>query len=296
MLTNTRITGQMLSNNALAGLQANLGRLQDLQEQLSSGRRINRPSDDPVGAAASMELRSAQTRTNQYVRNAENGRGWLGTADTALTSMLDATSRLRDLLLGSLSGAKDASVRSATAQEVDTLRDSMLGLANTAYLGRPIFAGNAATGQAYDATGTYLGDTGQVFRTVAKGTQVQVNVTGPEVFGTGASSLFTVASDIAAHLRADDTTALQADISRLDNAVGVVQDKLAEVGARYNRVDAMRGTAETHLTTLTDELSAAEDIDLPATIMNLQLQQTAYQAALGAAGKVLQPSLLDFLR
>ena len=184
----------------------------------------------------------------------------------------------------------------AIAQEADSLRQGVVNLANTRYLGRAVFAGTADTPTAYDAGGTYLGDNGVVQRTVAQGTAVPVSTTGPAAFGSGPTGLFGVLNDIVTHLNANDTAALHADLDRLDTATGTVQNALAEVGARYNRVESMQNLAASKLVNLTDQLSATEDIDLPKTIMELQLQQTAYQAALGSTAKVIQPSLLDFLR
>jgi flagellar hook-associated protein 3 FlgL len=243
-----------------------------------------------------MQIRSDQARTTQYSRNADDGRGWLTTADTALTSSLSSIGRVRELLGSSLSGAISPEARSAIAKEVASLRDGVVNLANTRYLGRAVFAGTADTPVAYDASGTYLGDNGIVQRTVAQGTTVPVSTTGPSAFGTGPDALFAVLGDIVTHLQNDDTVALNADLTRLDKATGSVQNALAEVGARYNRVESMQNAAISKLVTLTDQLSATEDIDLPKTIMELQLQQTAYQAALGSTAKVIQPSLLDFLR
>ena len=296
MISGTRVTPGIVSRTMVDGLGQNLDRLQKLQEQISSGRLVNRPSDSPVATVASMQIRSDQARTTQYSRNADDGRGWLTTADTALTSSLSSIGRVRELLGSSLSGAISPEARSAIAKEVESLRDGAIDLANTRYLGRAVFAGTADTPLAYDASGTYLGDNGIVQRTVAQGTSVPVSTVGPAAFGSGPDALFTVLADIATHLKNDDTVALNADLTRLDKATGSVQNALAEVGARYNRVESMQNAAISKLVTLTDQLSATEDIDLPKTIMELQLQQTAYQAALGSTAKVIQPSLLDFLR
>jgi flagellar hook-associated protein 3 FlgL len=296
MISGTRTTPGIVSRTMVNGLESNLDRLQRLQEQISSGKLVNRPSDSPVAAVASMQIRSDRTRTTQYSRNADDGRGWLNTADTALTSSLTSIGRVRELLGQSLSGAISPEARTAISQEVDALRSGVLDLANTRYLGRAVFAGTANTDKAYDATGTYLGDNGAVQRTVAPGSSVQVNTTGPTAFGSGPDALFTVLSDIVTHLQNNDDVGLNADLTRLDKATSNVQSALGAVGARYNRVESMQNAAASKLVTLTDQLSATEDIDLPRTIMELQLQQTAYQAALGSTAKVIQPSLLDFLR
>ncbi len=296
MISGTRTTPGIVSRTMVDGLESNLDRLQRLQEQISSGRLVNRPSDSPVAAVASMQIRSDRSRTTQHSRNADDGRGWLGTADTALTSSLARLGSVRELLGSSLSGAIDADARAAMAQEVESLRQGVVNLANTRYLGRPIFAGTSSADNAYDGAGTYLGDNGVVQRTVAPGATVQVNTTGPTAFGSGPDALFAVLGDSVTHLRNNDDVNLNADLTRLDTATGNVRNALADVGARYNRVESMQNAAASKLVTLTDQLSANEDIDLPRTIMELQLQQTAYQAALGSTAKVIQPSLMDFLR
>lgn len=296
MLSALRVTPGMVTRTMVAGLESNLDRLQKVQEQISSGRLVNRPSDAPVAAVAAMQLRSSTARTSQLLRNADDGKAWLGTADAALTSSLDMIRRAREVTGSAVAGSIDAATRATMASEMTTLRDGLIGLANSRYLGRPVFAGTADVSSAYDASGTYRGDAGSVKRTVAEGTTVTVNVTGPQAFGTGPNGLFAVLADITAHLQADDITALQSDLARLDGATGGLENTLAEVGARYNRVDTMQSAANSRLVTLTEQLSVTEDIDLPKTIMELQLQQTAYQAALGSTAKVIQPSLMDFLR
>jgi flagellar hook-associated protein 3 FlgL len=168
-------------------------------------------------------------------------------------------------------------------------------MSNTRYLDRPIFGGNTAGGAAYDGTGSYVGDAGEVTRTVGDGAAVRVNLTGPEVFGTGDDNLFNVLTSIADKLRTDPA-GLAEDLSRLDAVTDRIKTSLSQVGARYNRVENMRDSADNRILTLNSQQSEVEDIDLPKTIMEMQLQETAYQAALSATAKVIQPSLVDFLR
>jgi len=130
---------------------------------------------------------------------------------------------------------------------------------------------------------------------VGANTKVRVDSSGPEVFGTGDSQLFKVLADVADHLR-NNPGALAADLGNLDTAFKRVQSGLSSVGARYNQVTRMQQAAENNVINLTQSLSDVEDIDLPKTITELQLQQKAYQAALAAGARVVQPSLLDFLK
>ena len=292
----TRVTENSVSSRVLGNLQGNLNRLGRLQEQLSSGKQITRPSDSPTGTVSAMQLRQETRRVEQYGRNIDDGMGWLSTTDTTLTSTLDQLHRVNDIALqGMSSGSVSTSSREALAVEVDNIRASLLQVANTRYLDRPIFGGTTAGTDAYDPTGGYVGDAGTVMRTVGDGAKVRVDVTGPTVFGASPNDLFTVLGNIANNLRTNPT-ALTADLSQLNTATTQIQSELAGVGARYNRLSVMKENGEQRLLTLTTQRSEMEDIDLPNTIMELQLQQTAYQAALAATAKVIQPSLVDFLR
>jgi flagellar hook-associated protein 3 FlgL len=297
MVMQIRSTQSSVAVRAMTGLQGNLSRLGELQERLSSGRQLSRPSDSPTGTVSAMQLRAQHRAAEQHVRNADDGLGWLSTIDDALTSGLSQARRVRDLTLqGMSSGAAGApETREALAVEVDNIRESMIELANTRYLNRPVFGGTTTGAQGYNSSGAYLGDSGEVFRTVGDGSRIRVDSTGEQVFGTGNTQLFTVLGDVATELR-DGSSGLGSTLERLDTAINRMTSQLADVGARYNRVEQMRQKADESLLTLKSQLSDVEDIDLPKTIMDLKLQQTAYEAALAATAKVIQPSLIDFLR
>lgn len=298
-----RVTQSTVSASMLVGLQANLDRMQAIQAKLSSGKQVTRPSDSPAGVLDAMQHRSTLRRLAQQVRNADDGLGWLGTADEALTSSLDIVRRARDLAVASGNAALGAEGREALATELDGLRSTLLGLANSRYGDRPVFAGTAAVTDAYAPSGAYQGDGGTVERTVGDGTRVTVNLTGAEVFGppgAGGPSAFDVLATMAARLRSGDPAQValvsSGDLSALDGWRTNIQDKLSVVGARYNRIETMRTRAGDATTTVTQRLSEVEDIDLPKTIMELELQDVSYKAALAASARVIQPSLVDFLR
>jgi flagellar hook-associated protein 3 FlgL len=210
---------------------------------------------------------------------------------------MDQVRRVRELTLQGMSNgtAGSPAAREALAAEIDQIRTSLISVANTRYEDRPVFGGTTAGGTAYDAAGAYVGEAEDVERTVGPGVRVRVDTGGPATFGTGNTQLFTVLADISQSLRTDPST-LGDGLGRLDTAMQTLQTQLSDIGARYNRLGQMRQTAEDSLLTLRTQLSDVEDIDLPETIMHLQLQQTAYQAALGATARAVQPSLMDFLR
>lgn len=293
-----RVTQRSASTGVMQNLFGNLERMGKLQAQLSSGKAIARPSDGPSATLSAMQLRSDMRAEQQYQRNAEDGLGWLNTADTAITTALDMTRRARELTLQAMNSGSSGSVeaRDAIAIELENLRDGLIGLANTKYLDRPVFGGTTSGQSAYNpATGAYTGDANAVLRTVRDDGRVRVDTTGPEVFGDGATSLFSVIADLASRARTSPET-LGTGLAALDSGMTRLRGAVADVGARAARVGDLKQAAEDRINMLKSQVSEVEDVDLPKTIMDLQLQEVAYQAALGTTSRILQPTLVDFLR
>jgi flagellar hook-associated protein 3 FlgL len=300
-----RITEKSIHTRVLANLQRNLSQGAKIQDQLSSGKQINRPSDSPAGTVSALQLRSESLTSQQYTRNAEDGLGWLSTLEDTLASSSTLTNRARDLTVQALNTNSNGTLAGeALAAEIDQIRETMIAQANTRYLDRPVFGGNTTDPVAYNKDGVFTGKpydptepaTTSVSRTVGSGTKVRVDLTGAEAFGDDTDGIFKVLKDISASIRAGDHAQLSTDLGRLDKAGDQLKSAVSEIGSRYNRITQMKSSAEDRLLSVTSQLSDIEDIDLPKTIMDMQLQQTSYQAALAATAKVIQPSLIDFLR
>jgi flagellar hook-associated protein 3 FlgL len=291
-----RVTHNSIASSVLANLQGNITRLGETQQRLSSGKQISRPSDSPAGTVSAMELRSQLSANRQYIRNAEDGVGWLNAADSALQGVSEQVIRARGLLLQGMStGSTGQESRNALADEIRNISEAIRNAANTSYLDRPVFAGTTKEPEAYPAGGGFNGNGEPVLRSVGANTKVAVSLDGKAVFGDGNETIFQVLTDIADKLESDPG-ALKADLSRLDARAASIRTGLATVGTRTNQLDRMRQAADDTIFHVTKSLSDVEDIDLPQTITELQLQQTAYQAALAAGARVVQPSLIDFLR
>jgi flagellar hook-associated protein 3 FlgL len=292
-----RVTERSIATNVLANLQSNIAKLGETQNRLSSGKQLTKASDAPGDAVLAMQYRSDVTNLQQYSRNADDGVAWLNTADTALTSAVEQANRAKELVLSGMSsgsgGSQDA--RDAIALEMDNIRESILNLANTQYLDRPVFGGTTTGQIAYNDDGTYAGDNGQVLRTVSPSAKIRVDTPAAEVFGAGNTQVFDLLKQISDDLRTNPAN-LEDDLGKLNQATTTMQAGLSSVGARVNRLTQLQNYADSRVIDLTNQVSTVEDIDLPKTITELTLQQTAYQAALAATAKVVQPSLVDFLR
>jgi flagellar hook-associated protein 3 FlgL len=294
----SRVTDTSMRHRMLGDLNRSMARGQKLQEQISSGKQLSRPSDSPTGTVTSLQLRGEVRSTQQFARNANDGLGWLGAIQDKLGDASGQLIRVRDLTVQGLSAANNSSARDAIAVEIDNIRASMIGEANTKYLGRPVFGGTTPGDVAFDDTGAYVGTDGQTTRTVGPNAKVRIDTTGAEAYGKNGSEtqLFKVLSDISTALRGNNDGALNTALGNLDTAHDLLKSTLSDVGARYNRITQMKQSADDHLLSVTSQLSDIEDVDLPKAIMELQIQQTSYQAALAASAKVIQPSLIDFLR
>ena len=298
-----RVTQQTVQRSTLANLQLNLSTLADMQGKMSSGKKVTVPSDDPAAASDMLQLRGELRAQTQYVRNADDGGSWLTTVDTSLQSSLAALRNARDLTVQSGDAGLGPASREALATELDGARDTLLAQANATYLGRNVFAGtsDAPTAFSKDAMGSYAWNgsaTGTVDRRINATTTVRVDVNGATAFGddtaVGDTSVFKLLDGIATTLRAggDATAAL----GNIDARMEKMLTQLAGVGARHSRVLTAQTELQSAQLNTKTQLSGIEDIDLAETILQLQSQQTAYQGALGAASKVLQPSLMDFLK
>lgn len=298
-MTINRVTQSMLTDRSLGSLQHSLTRLSQIQEHLSTGRVLNRPSDSPSEAATAMRLRSAVASQQQYGRNAEDGLGWLSTIDSTLQGASAQIRRARDLAIQGANAASGPTAREALAAEIDQLRAGLVSGANTMYLGRPVFGGTTAGSAAYTDTAgvaAYVGDGNPVNRTVADGVSVDVQLAGPAAFGPDGASVFDHLTALSAALRAGDVAGIRAGIDQVSAAGDRVSSALSDVGSRTVRIELAAERAAGMELDLANRLSEIENADLPKTMVELQMQEVAYQAALAATSRVLQPSLVDFLR
>lgn len=291
-----RTTQNMVVGRSLTSLQAGLSRLAQTQEKLSTGKNLNRPSDSPTDATTSMKIRVQVQQAGQYVRNAQNGMGWLDVTDTALAGMADNLRRVGELALQGANASVTGSTSAALATEVAQIAEGLLGQANTTYLDRPIFGGVTSGTKAFDATGTYVGIDSPVTRTVGDGVKVRIDIAGTDVVGPNGDNLFTDLAKLQTALQTGDKAGIQVGIAAVAARQKQLSNAQAQVGAAYNRIDAAERKGADALVTLKTALSEVEDTDLPKAMVDLQMHEVAYQAALASTARVMQPSLVDFLR
>ena len=288
-----RVTQGSIGASTLRGLETSLGRVQDLQAQLSSGKRIAVPSDDPSATASAMTYRSQQAADVQYLRNVDQAAARLGVTDDTITSLSDRLRSVRELMVQAQSGAISTESRVALSAQAAQIRDEVIGLYNATYLDRPVFGGTVPGRQAVDpTTGAYLGNEQPITTRISRDATIRLDVRGSDV---GADTMPAILDRIVTDL-ASPAGVPAADFTDLDAGMSKVLQALGDIGARSARVDSTKTNVDSERLDLKTRISENEDVDLPATIMNLQAQQVGYQSALGASAKILQVSLLDFLK
>lgn len=295
----TRITSTTLARGILADIARANQRLSRTQEQLSSGKALNQPSDDPSAVGRALELRTELEGARQYQRNASEAQGWADVTDSALAAISSSLIRVRELTVQGASDSAGTSSRLAIAQEVKGLIDSVKTAANASYGGRYVFAGSKTDVQPYDLadlTDAYAGDTLDVARQIGAGVTVPVNISGQEAIGSGSTGLIGALRDVLAHLEGDDGPALVADLQSLDARMDDLNAVRAKVGATANRLEAATARLSEYEGTTLKLLSDTEDTDIAKAMIDFSTQQAALTAGLKAGASIVQSSLLDFLR
>lgn len=293
-----RITQGMMNQTLLYDLRNVTTQLSTSEQQLSSGYKLNQPSDDPYGASQALKLRADLASNQQYQSNVQDADSWQNVADTALGDIGDSIQRARDLVLQGANDTNAASDRQAIVTELNQLIDSIKTDANTQYAGRYIFSGTKTNTQPYQlgTNDAYSGNTAMITREIGVGVQVAINQPGASVIGDDTSGLLATLRGIVTDLQSGNTNALSTtDLNALDSANDQLLNARAQVGALSDRLTTATNRLQSTEQSTTQLLSNVRDADMTQVMITFSTQQAAYQAALRAGAQIIQPSLMDFL-
>ena len=293
-----RISARGTTDRLLAHIQEATARLNETQERVASGRRINRPSDDPFATARALAARTKLDQVTQRTRTVDLANTELARVESALAALGSVMTRAQELAVQADSSGLDSGARNQIATEVSEMLNEVLSIANTSHAGRPIFGGHQG-GPAFTpdvpvnpTAFTYNGDNGEVLREIGDGERIAVNIQGEALF----DGIFESLVDFRDALLANNRTAMNAAASQIGNEADNVLTARGEVGARMRRLDLAWARLEEDEVALRMSISGLEEVDITAEVMELQMRDTAFQAALAATGRSLGVSLLDFLR
>ncbi|NLO39457.1 MAG: flagellar hook-associated protein FlgL [Ruminiclostridium sp.] len=301
-----RITNNMLINNMISNLNTNLNRMNKYQNQLATGKKISLPSDDPIVASRALKLRTDVAEIEQYQRNVDDASSWMEITETTLEQMGEVMQRVRELTVQGSNGTSTPEDLDKIKQEMDQLKIQMTHLANTTYSGRYIFSGYKTDKPLMDENGVFLIDIAnseQINYEIGIGDDININVAGSDLFNngtdaaaTGTSSLIGTFDTLIAALGSGDNSAVGNTLSQIDADMNNILRVRSGLGARMNRLELTANRLGDDFINFTKLMSKNEDVDMAEAIMGLQNEENVYRASLSAGAKVIQPSLVDFLR
>lgn len=316
-----RVTSNMMNSQLMLNLNRNARQMNNTQNQLATGRQLNKPSDDPVGITYSLRYRSELASNGQYTQNVDSALSWLDYNDTVLSQTGEVVQRLRELTVKAANGPNPESALDIIKKEVSQLKEQLIDIANSKLNGKYVFNGESYDKKPYDfpknddgttdtsglnPDGTSNGkgiadlktDTGLINFSVGESVKLPINITGTDVFGNGgdADNIFNIIDTLSKNLDDGNFKALSDQIEQIDSRTETILTTRAELGAKTNRIELMQDRLSDLNTNLTDLQSKTEDADYAELIMNSKIQENIYNASLSAGSKIIQPSLVDFLR
>jgi len=294
-----RVTNNQMANAITGNLFANTRRLLKAQETVATEKSINRPSDDPVGMGKILDYRKTLSSNDQYSRNIVQGKSRIAIAETTLDMIDELLVDAKNIAMDQSSASVENANRAIAAEQVKQIKEQILQLANTKIQGNYMFAGFQSDQPAFAGDGTYNGDSGAINTIAGESTQIRVNSTGDEILiSSSGVNVFDVLNNLQTALEIDPY--VQSDISDqiqlLEDAHDQVNFVRAESASRYSRLETIEERLRIFKLNTENMLSGVEDADLVQAVVELRRQETAYEASLAAAAKVIDFSLLDFIR
>ncbi len=298
-----RITQSMLSNNMLNNLMNSQVKMDKYLEQLYTGKKISRPSDDPVIAMKGINYRAQLAQVEQFKRNTGEVNNWMDNSDAALDNATKAMHRLRDLAMKAGNAAYGDEELQSIKAEAEQIKADLIDIENTKVNDKYLFNGTDTDTKpiTFNDDGE-LNDINQnttpVMIEVSSGTKIQANVDASEFFN---NDFF---ADIDKFINSLDSSEdadgepvdIGAAIEDIDTHTGNIINARADLGARMNRLELIESRLADQEIIATRTMSNNEDIDFEVAITNLITQESLHRAALAAGSRVIQPTLIDFLR
>lgn len=293
-----RITDSILYRTVKRSMQKTSQRVMDQQEKISSGKRINRPSDDPLGAMRTQQIYTNMSQIDQYQRNAMFAKSWATETESALDQAKDIVVQLKQLAVEVGSDSYNPESRKISAAEVKVLRDHMMNIANSKSGTRSIFAGYETNTTAFLPSGAYNGDSGVIHVNVDNDVTVELNLVGSDVFKSGPGrNIFNTLDDFATALENNDATTIRTQIlDELDANFQSLRNNMSEIGARVNSLDLSDNANDLLKNSKIEELGNVEEVDIFETTTDMESAKNAFQGALINASNIGKLSLVNFIR
>jgi len=309
----------MMIGQLMRNLHDNLKRMETYQYQLATGMRIVRPSQDPVGITRSLQARTELSKLDKYKQNVSDANAWLTQTEAALMEINSIITRCYELAVDAANGTKTEEDRDATSKEIAQLKEQLIEAANTTYAGRHIFGGYYTTDKPFkmgeDGKCYYYGDDNRIKYELAPGNHMDISITGDELMNfeldstntpteLDSNSLYGVVDELYKLLSLEEDSLDEEQVKeKFDELIGKLQkgqehilSLLAEVGGRTKRMDLMKSRYEQDEINYKAVKSEVEDVDHEQVITEFLMAEMVYRSSLSVGARIIQPTLVDFLR
>ncbi len=308
-----RVTNSMMMRNFLNNLYSNTHKIDKLQRQLSSYKKLNRFSDDPMGYFRSLELKSRLDKIQQYSRNINDATSWLQQTETAVMEMNEIMKVIYENVLNASADTQADVQKNIVANNLIQLKEQIFQIMNTTFGDKYIFGGYNTTKAPFVNTGSEILYNGinlisatsdelsdimsqKLNYEVGKGSYINVSINGLQVLGAGEDNLFNILDELIVALQNDEPAStfspyIEKIKARQDNILNVI----AEVGGRINRLEFLYERYSLDELNYETIRSSIEDIDMAEVVTKLEMARSVYNAALAVGSNIIQPSLVNFL-
>ena len=291
-----RVTNRMMVDGMIRNIHKSLTRLDKKYDELATGHQFRYPSDNPVGVTQAMRLKTSIAETKQYVKNADDAILWMESTDAAIGEFGTVVHRLKELAVAGANDTLPQESRAALADEVNQLREHLFMLSNSEQEGRYLFGGTRTNLPPYEkqvgGTITYLGNNQEIQTELGIGVTMGINATGSQVF----DDVFDFLEQFETDLRDSNYNSINTAIGNLEDYNDNLLKYRAEIGAKVNRMEMNKTRLEGLQLNYEKILSSVQDVDIAQAVMELQIQEAIQQAALSTGARIIQPTLIDYIR
>jgi flagellar hook-associated protein 3 FlgL len=336
-----RVTENMNYDVLRTNISRSKDRMENLQSQAATMKKLNTPSDNPVGASKVLEVRTEKMNNEQYISNGKMAEAYLTNSEQALSEVSEIIMRAKEIAIGQASGASsNAETRLGVAEEVAQLYQQAVSAANRRIGDHYLFGGYKTSKPPVDADGKYQGDNGQIMVEIAKDVFLSMNVPGVEAFNTapkassdarggayptqeqqvkarapaslreqqrlGAEGEVSAAKEnvnvfdelqaLRIGLLTGDADGIRNTLERFDQLHASVVATRAKLGSRLNGLEQTGNAIDRHNLVNAQITSQIEDADMAQVVSDLAKEEQVFKSTLASSQKLIQPTLLDFLK
>jgi len=296
-----RVTFDAVHRNATAGLETASNRLMEFQRQVSTGKRIEKPSDDPSATLGAVGECDEAAGIDQYTRATNSVGSRLTVVDSVLTDLVNQIESAQVSAMSAQGSGKTAVQREAAALDLEARRDTIFSDLTTSFNGSYVFSGSASTVAPYTKTAgvvsAYAGSNQEMEVDVDENRSVRVAFDGQQITqGSDTSDVFAAFDDLIAAVRAGDEPGISQGMQALKRMFDRVSTAQGRVGADMRTIDEQKVRLDDMKRASAARLGELENANMADAITGMQQADAAYRAALGAASAATKVSLMDYLR